>query len=775
MEWLASSLAAEDRGAEVLARNAAAVHFDGASRAALEASAALVGMMEDGADGQPFVGGSEAPARLMNLELALPGCDPRRRSVALRSLGDALGDDAALDALALAGWSELAAGQAESARTSLQEVLDQRPGDIASWAGVRAASESLEDHVQEALACAQLGALCKSAERGAIFWEKAGTILLEHTDAKEDAEIAFERAFGRDPHRAVAFDKLFRAVRARNEDDRLLGIIEKRLEVSEDEAEIGKLYWERARVLRKKGDTDGALGALENVTMLEPDHVGALALSGEILITRGAFAEAAPFLARLSTIDEAPTQQRLMSGIASVDLFENKLGQPAKALEVLIGLHKAGLSTQQVRERLARVAARAGAWGEATGILETLMHERDKPDGRVEAARLGMTIWRDKLKVPVRAQSSVEKLLSEVPDDPEAVGFVLDTPAFDGNFRMQVLGRAKQTLLLRLAQDPTDVERVDLLARIASTNNDAALRQAALGVLVALGHGSHDITEELLRIDARAPARPSITLDENALAEIADPDDGGPLTELFAAMAETITLALGPSLASRGVIKKDRVESRGGNPLRNAVAAWMGAVGLTGDFDLYVGGPEPHGACGIAGEQPALVLGSAVTVPLDAAARTAVAREVFALRRGITCLRPRERDDVGVACIVVAACNEAGFNVPAPPYAVYGEISRSIKKEISRKTRKQITEICQRILSSGEDGRSWAVAAQRSLDRMAAIAAGDASIVLSDLFGVPRERLANVVVDNERARRLLAFVLSPSYLELRNKLGMGVR
>ena len=143
---------------------------------------------------------------------------------------------------------------------------------------------------------------------------------------------------------------------------------------------------------------------------------------------------------------------------------------------------------------------------------------------------------------------------------------MLDTPAFDGGFRMQVLGRAKQTLIQRLAHDPTDVERVDLLARIAAANNDPALRQAALGVLVALGHGSHDVLEELLRIDARVPARPQITLDENALAEIADPDDGGPLTELFAAMAETITLALGPSLASRGVTKKDRVESRGGNP-----------------------------------------------------------------------------------------------------------------------------------------------------------------------------------------------------------------
>ena len=58
---------------------------------------------------------------------------------------------------------------------------------------------------------------------------------------------------------------------------------------------------------------------------------------------------------------------------------------------------------------------------------------------------------------------------------------------------------------------------------------------------------------------------------------------------------------------------------------------------------------------------------------------------------------------------------------------------------------------------------------------MAVIAAGDVSIVLSDVLNTPRAELAGVVAENERARRLLAFVLSPSYLELRKKLGMGVK
>ncbi|HEY4117352.1 MAG TPA: hypothetical protein VGM56_05830, partial [Byssovorax sp.] len=230
IEWLGAALAVGDREAEVAARRAAAAHFEGSGKAAVEASAALVGLLDRPTLAQPFVPGSDVAAQLMNLELALPGCDPRRRAAALHGLGTALGDDAQLDAITLAGYNDLAAGKPDEARETFRSVIERRAGDLAAWEGVRATSESIGDHVQQALACAQLGALCKVDERGAQFWELAGTILVEHTDAKDDAEIAFSRAFDRDPRRALAFDKLFRAVRSRNEDDKLLKIIEKRLD-----------------------------------------------------------------------------------------------------------------------------------------------------------------------------------------------------------------------------------------------------------------------------------------------------------------------------------------------------------------------------------------------------------------------------------------------------------------------------------------------------------------------------------------------------------------
>jgi hypothetical protein len=58
--------------------------------------------------------------------------------------------------------------------------------------------------------------------------------------------------------------------------------------------------------------------------------------------------------------------------------------------------------------------------------------------------------------------------------------------------------------------------------------------------------------------------------------------------------------------------------------------------------------------------------------------------------------------------------------------------------------------------------------------RMASIAAGDVSLVLVDALGAPLERLPQLVPHDDRARRLISFVLSPRYLELRGKLGMGV-
>jgi len=91
-----------------------------------------------------------------------------------------------------------------------------------------------------------------------------------------------------------------------------------------------------------------------------------------------------------------------------------------------------------------------------------------------------------------------------------------------------------------------------------------------------------------------------------------------------------------------------------------------------------------------------------------------------------------------------------------------------------RRVKKALPELAQAIAQSRSDPLLWYRAATSSLDRMAAVAAGDVSWVLASDPAHRGRRPASVEA-KERARRLLSFVLSPSYLALREKLGMGVR
>ncbi len=768
LEWVGAAVALGDPAQEASAKRALAKRLGGDASLAVEASARLVALL-GGDDRQPLLRSNHPAARLTNLELAPPAGDPRRRATALGNLGDVLGDETATMAAALAGWNQLAAGDAAGAMMMFRSVIEALPDELVGWEGLRAAAEQVGDRSAVAEACAALGDVSRNDAMGAEFWEHAGLILLDELQDPARAELAFGRAVERDISRGVAFDKLFRMVRARKDGPRLLDLISTRLEVAEDPDELAKLFWERARVLRGDNRIDEALAALENVTMLEPDHVGALALSGEVYIKRGKFAEAAEKLARLAQLDEAPRQQRLMSGVAAVDIFENKLDQVDRALEVLLGLHRDGLSTLPVRERLARTAARVGAWESATTVLEELMHQRDTSEGRIEAARLALAIYRDRLAAPDQAEAAAEKLLSEAPGDGEALDLVLGGH-FSGAATEQLLGAGLEAIVEELGEDPLQAEQIDRLARVAAVLEEAPLRQACLGALVAVGEGTPEIDAELTVLDQRVARLPQIAIDESALPDLCDPEDGGPIGSLMQLVAPTLAEALGPNLQALGVTRRDRVDPSAGLPIRNEVSAWAGALGI--DFDLYVGGKDDQGVYGIATDRRALVVGKAISAPLQPHARAAVARELFALRRGTIILR--HRDPTDVAAIVVAVCNIAGHPLASPHYAMLDEFQRLIARALPRKVKRALPEVAAQVVADQQDPLAWVAAATGSLDRMAAVAAGDVSRVLAS-NPQSRGQLGASIEAQERAARLLAFVLSPTYLELREQLGMGVR
>jgi tetratricopeptide (TPR) repeat protein len=771
LEWVSSAMAAKAIEDEAEARRELSTCFEGQAAEAISASAAVLLAARTSGVSPELVRGKSEAVRLANLELAPPGSDPRKRATVLRALGGVLGDEAELDALTLAAWSMLTAGDAQTAKDLFTRTSTVRPNDISLWEGLRSAAEILGDHESRARAASELGARCKNPERGAMFWEEAAQLYSE-LGQESAAETAYDKSFTRDPTRAVAFDKLFRKVRERKDGERLLGMIARRLDVADDPGEISKLFWEQARVLRERGDSDGALRALENVTMIEPEHVGALALTGEIFIRRGMFEEAATNLSKLATLADAPPKNRVTAGIAAVDLYENKLDRFDKALEVLLSLHRAELSTLPVRERLARAAARTGSWIEATAILEQLMEERPEAQGRIEAARLAMAIHRDRLNNPANAALAVVRLLEESPADGEGIDILLELKGVDDRTKKRLFVKSEEALLAAIQKAP-DAAQIRRLARVVRITGNEELEHIALSVGAALGMNDVAGDALLAQYTLKKPRTPQIAFTPATLGKLMAPGDDAPIANLFAVLGPTLSEALGPAIAALGVTKKERVDAKSGLQVRNEIGAWTGAFGIP-EFELYVGGRDANGAQGIPGEPAALVIGTTVNAPLSTAARARVARELCGIVRGTTVLR--SRDDTTIAAIVVSACKLAEVPISSPTYAVQAEVDKLLSKAISRRTKKMLPDICRAVVASQQDARAWAASAILSQARAALVASGDATATLSDLLGETPEHLRETLRDrlrtDDRAANLVRFALSPSYLELRRALGL---
>jgi tetratricopeptide (TPR) repeat protein len=768
LEWLAregepfGQAAARDAVADALGGEAGeSVHAWSAL-----ASIAAAAVHPDRSAGD-LVDGESMAVRLVNLELAPPGSDPRRRAVALAALGGALGDDAGIEAAGLAAWSTLVAGDLSTASAAFERATALRPDDLAAWEGLRACAEQAGDARLRARAASELGTRCADDARGAAFWEEAALLLLD-MGAGDHAEAALDASFARDARRPVAFDKLFRRVRERKDNDKLLALIERRFSVADDRKEITKLYWEQARALREKGDQDGALAALEHVTTLEPDHVGALALLGEVCIRRGRFEEAATSLSRLALVEAAPAKNRVTAGVAAVDIFENKLNRVDKALEVLLALHKANLSTLPVRERLARVAARTGAWKEATAILEVLMNERAAPAGRIEAARLAMAIHRDRLGDAQRGAAAIVKLLQESPTDGEALDMLVQTD-HPASQRAKLLTAARGGLLEIVGQRPSDLANVKRLAKVARALGDGALEQVTLSVAIAVGGGDPQPEHAFAQLSAGKPRTPQIAITREMLVHMLAPGDEGAIADLFALLGPTIAEALGPTLQACGVGRRDKIDPRSGLAVRNEIATWAGAFGVH-EFDLYVGGKDPMGVQGVPGETPALVVGAGVNAPLAPMTRARIARELLAMARGTTVTR--SRDDVTIAAIVVAACKLGEVPIQHPPYAVLADVEKVVGKAIARKTKKMLPDVCRVIAATGADARAWYHRALASHARVSLVASGDVVLALADALGETPDRLPAAAKSDPRAEELLRFALSPTYAELRRTLGL---
>ena len=291
----------------------------------------------------------------------------------------------------------------------------------------------------------------------------------------------------------------------------------------------------------------------------------------------------------------------------------------------------------------------------------------------------------------------------------------------------------------------------------------------SLGILGALGTITDSERRTAASLTSRLGSAPALALDRDNARRLAVPEETGPILDLFRLMGPTIADALGPTLETIGVGRRERVDARSGSAVRNEIAAWAGALGLA-EFELYVGGKDANLIQGIPGEMPSMVLGSAVKTPLSLSDRARLVRELVALERGTTIVMLR--DDVSVAAVIVASCAIADVPLASPAYAVLAEIQRQMSKAVTRKVKKVLPEVAQAVARSQPDLRAFRGHALRTLDRAAAIAAGDPSAAILQIVG--EHAAAEKIANDPRATSMLRFLWSDDYFALRKQLGLGI-
>lgn len=99
------------------------------------------------------------------------------------------------------------------------------------------------------------------------------------------------------------------------------------------------------------------------------------------------------------------------------------------------------------------------------------------------------------------------------------------------------------------------------------------------------------------------------------------------------------------------------------------------------------------------------------------------------------------------------------------------DFERQLAKLLPRKARKLLPERARDVRAAEAGLDDWVRAASATLDRVAAVAVGDPSVILAD--APARESDENAA--RERAQRLLRFMLSPGFEGLRQRFGVSVR
>ena len=384
---------------------------------------------------------------------------------------------------------EAAAGRALTAARRPQEALDvlkavvaSEPGDLASWEALRLAARQVPAWDDVVQACDRLATVAQGDDRNELL-EEAGAVLMDHLGSPAEAEKRLQQVVRADRSRPNAYHRLHDLIAARDDAPALLELVSQRIGSVHDSSELERLFYEQARLLRAAGELDKALVAIENLRMLDDEHVGGIALAVEINVSRQNWADAVEGLRDIAA-SPVPISQKRISRLGAADFLQKRLNDPRGALQELTEIDKLGLADLAIHKRMAALAEEVGDLASAARAYEQAA-VASRGDERAALSRKAGELLRTNVKDDAAALTAFRRAFEQAPHDfasAQAIAELLEGDAARRNHAE----RFEQALRGRLDRQPLELDDLRSFAAIGVWKKSSWLEAAALEALSAM-------------------------------------------------------------------------------------------------------------------------------------------------------------------------------------------------------------------------------------------------------------------------------------------------
>lgn len=612
---------------------------------------------------------------------------------------------------------QVSAGRGDEVLEQLVALVEAEPTDVASLDALRVAAREARAWREVVRAC-DLLAERVSGELRAQLLEEAAAVLMDEVDDVAAAEDRCRRALALDRQRDIAYARLHDLLAERGDDAGLLDLVTARSEVFDDPDVLAPLLYEQARLFRGIGQVDEALASLDNLLLLEPEHVGGLALQVEIHVQREAFDDAVDSLRALASAESAPASQRRIARLGAAEFLEKKLQDPAGALAELTAIDtELKMADRVVYERMASLAERLGRLDDAARAYGEAAARATDPAKRAAAYRKLGELARRQGRLE-DAAAAYRRALDAQPDDVDAAEALAEIPvAGDAEERVQAVSVA-----LRTGVFPVTVDHLTRIERVARLAGDWGLSSATQELLRALegaptGAAPLDLGRLRPLDEGKLPLLPGLARDA--------------VLELAQLACEALAEAEGLEPGTYGATAKDQ-KARGADPSADVVHAVAGQLGASGD--VFVVGDGKSFVGGGAKGKSFFVLGRGARAPQALAYDTAYFATGIRAELAPLAIRCARSGASGAAAAIFALAAAAGAPVPgAETRDGFADLAKSLAKAAPKRSRR-VAELVASI-GEGKAISSWTRELQSRLVRVAVLCSGDLARGLAALTG----------------------------------------